>query len=180
MLLIHFHAVMFIGRITRRWTRPRRRAFFWLWDSGWFVSRLMVLFTIISIDHSLRWWLQCDPDQWIPYLLFYMLQFMLVFGSILKTMADDIFCTVIFLYCVEQLSLWLVIFGRTIMTFWDFLDWDWTLVLFCGFYISGPIQVYYRIHSAVYLQNVILLLERWNKIMLFFPRKKKIQMCLLL
>ena len=35
-----------------------------------------------------------------------------------------------------------------------------------------PDMVLIWIHSDVYLKNVILLLERWNKIMLFFPRKK--------
>ena len=42
-----------------------------------------------------------------------------------------------------------------------------------------PSKVLIWIHSDVYLKNVILLLERWNKIMFFFPRKKNTK-CLLL
>ena len=58
---------------------------------------------------------------------------------------------------------------------WD--SWVYSGLLFhpdicCICITFDPDMVLIWIHSDVYLKNVILLLERWNKIMLFFPRKK--------
>ena len=129
----------------------------------------MVLNTHFIIILSMRGWILNEYRYDGLYMLFF---FMIHISAVTGLSVEFDWYLVIFhnympLFC----SVWLIwlYMDREISCF----DWDWTFVL--SFYVNlslDLLRVLYRIHRDVYLQNVILLLKRWNKIMFFFQGKK--------
>ena len=132
---------MFTGRITRRRTWPRRRVYYWFWDSGRSVSSLMALFTIFTIVHSLRGWLLNELVFWHYY---YLLIFCYSSCSIMCLYVDHdrymLFSYYVCLFCSVLDWLWLNII-------WDIL-WHTrpgliTHPAYDVFTFSGPTQVFF-------------------------------------
>ena len=113
---------------------------------------------------------------------------MTIFGTVFSHMTPYVSVTVFWPLSHYDSDFWTFMFGTIWFLFdrylfvvlivldtWD--SWVYSGLLFhpdicCICINSDPDMVLIWIHSDVYLKNVILLLERWNKIMLFFPRKK--------
>ena len=167
---------MSTGRITGRRTWPQRRVYFWWRDSGRFVSWLMALNTLFITVLSLREWLLND-------FLFWCLSIFLCFvANETFYVVSSFYCS--FFYCIygstclESICLFIAQFFLADMAifvpWYSVTAWDWSSSWFLLYMFTlHPLRVLIWIHSDVYLKNVILLLKRWNKIMLFFPRKKK-------
>ena len=114
---------------------------------------------------------------------------MTIFGTVFSHMTPYVSVTVFWPLSHYDSDFWTFMFGTIWFLFdrylfvvlivldtWD--SWVYSGLLFhpdiCCICINSDLDmVLIWIHIDVYLKNVILLLERWNKIMLFFPRKRK-------
>ena len=145
----------------------------------------MVMFTIFTIVHSLRGWLLND-FQWCCFSDYFWGCFLMrhsmlfpVFDVVTLWQYFGPTCSELYAYFFARF----LYADMVVLDAWDLCVFSrllFRLDIWCICLTFDPSRVLIWIHSDVYLKNVILLLERWNKIMLFFPRKKKIQMCLLL